>query len=203
MGTTRQIIFGIDPYREESYIQTLAFASVPDANTSAKAFTCGVVPSSKGTGASLLQEVIWLGTTTATALTFKALDDTVSLDGASTVTAMAVTQRLDPDARVDSGDARAVTQKRFHNANFNGKSPKRTGVTIQHCLDGDPISGDPITWTDLVGDNGDTKLYFEGARGSFIHLKFTDTSTTYNTVVIPPFGIEYTSEGPEREGRDD
>lgn len=207
MAITRQLIFGIDPYGREPYIQTFAFADVPDANEDSKAFTCGVVPHSRSSGVSLMQESVFLGTTSAVGKTFQAFRDTVAQDGSSTVTAMAVTQRLDPDARLDTGSdstqAKRVTKKRFINVNFSGQSPLRSDVEISYCLDGDPLSGDPVVWRDFLADEGDTKLSFDGALGTFCHIKIVDESTTYNEVVFPPFCLEYISEGTEREGRTD
>lgn len=203
MSLTRQLIFGIDPYRQEGYIQTLSFEDVPDANTSSKAFTCGLVPNSRSSGASLLQETMFLGTTSAVGKTYQALKDTLSLDGSMASTATWVSQRIDPEARADSRNVRMVTQKRWLSVTFNGESVLRDGVSIQYCLDGDPLSGDPITWRDFVGSEGDRKLYFDGARSHWIHIKVVDESTTFNEIVIPPFSVEYISDGTEREGRID
>lgn len=201
MSITRQLIFGIDPYASEAYLSTYSFADIPDANTTALAFTCGFVPSSKSSGASLVQETIWLGTTSGIAKTYRAFDDALATDGSTTVTATAITQRLDPDARVDSKNPKLVSQKRYLTVNFNGPSPLRTGVTMQLCVGGNPISGDPVTWLSLVGKAGDTLFYCESARGGYVHLKFTDASTRYNEVVIPPYGLAYEDDGPEREQR--
>jgi hypothetical protein len=203
MGTTRQLIFGIDPYGNEPLIQTLEFAQVPDANLTGKAFTCGVVPKARSSGVSLMQETVFLGTTSAVGKTFQALVDTLAEDDGETVTATAVTQRIDPDARADGSNFQSVTQKRYLTINFNGNSVIRTGASASYCLDGDPISGDPLTWVNFLGTTGDTKLSFDGAKGNFAHLRFIDASNSYHEVAVPPFCVEYISEGVEREGRDD
>lgn len=203
MGITRQLIFGIDPYSSEQRISTLSFADVPDANTTSKAFTCGLVPHSRSSGVSLMQETMFLGTTSAVGKTFQALKDTLSMDGAMAVTATAVTQRIDPEARADDSGRNAprdVTQKRFLNLNFSVTSPFRDGMSISYCLDGDPISGDPVTWKDFLGTEGDTKISFDGARGNFCNLRFVDTSVRYNEIAVPAFALNYVPEGAEREG---
>lgn len=202
MGITRQLIFGIDPYGTEPLIQTLEFSDVVDANTEGKAFTCGIVPKGRSYGVSLIQEAMFLGTTSFVGKTYHALMDTLAQDGTEAVTATAVTQRIDPDARIDSSrrNPLRVTKKRFLTINFNGKSPLRTGVSIQYCLDGDPISGDAVTWIDFLGNVGDTKLSFDGALGNYIHIRLVDSSNKYHESVLPPFSIEYISEGEEREG---
>lgn len=201
MGTTRQLIFAINPYGDDEYMTTISFAQVPDANLTSKAFTCGLVQNGSTSGATLMQETVWLGTTDAVGKTFQAFDSSLAEDDGETVTAMAVTQRLDPDARADSKNPRFVSQKRYLTLNAHGKPLKRSGVTVQACVDGDPLSGDSLTWVDLQGDNDDQLLYFEGARGNFIHLKIVDSSNTHSEVAIPAFSIAYNPDGPEREGR--
>lgn len=204
MGITRQLIFGIDPYSSEQNINTFSFEDVPDANTSSKAFTCGMIPHARSSGTSMMQETVFLGTTSGVGKTFQAFKDTLALDGSMEVTATAVTQRIDPNARADVKDSvKGVTQKRFLNLNFSGISPFRSDMEITFCLDGDPISGDPVTWLDFVGTSGDSKISFDGARGGFCHIRFVDTSVRYNVIAVPAFSLEYISEGAEREGGND
>lgn len=204
MGITRQLIFAIDPYSNEQYINTFSFADVPDGNSSSKAFTCGLVPHSRTSGVSLMQESAFLGTTSGVGLTFQAFKDTLSKDGTSDVTATVVFQRIDPDARADitrhDSDGRNVTQKRFLNINFSLPSPYESGFAIDYCLDGDPTTGDPVTWKNFLGTAGNSKLSFDGALGTFFYLRIIDTSMRYNVIGVPPFSLEYISEGPEREG---
>lgn len=203
MAVTRQLIFGIDPYTNEQYINTFSFADVPDSNALSKAFTCGLVPNSRTSGVSLMQESVFLGTTSAVGVTYQAYKDTIGTDGTTGVTATAVFQRIDPEARADvpaMRAARQVTQKRFLSLDFASPTTYQDDVQVSYCQDGDPTTGDPITWKDFLGTIGDTKLSFDGCRANFIYIRVIDTSVRYNVLGVTPFSIEYISDGEEREG---
>lgn len=200
-GNTRQLIFGIDPKRR-GLACTLAFAAIPDGNSEGKAFTCGVVPPARGTGINIMQESMFLGTTSGVGETFQALKDDVALDGDEPVAARLISHRIDPDARADSDQALQATQKQYLTLNFNGVSPRESGATIKYSKDSDPVTDPVTTWYDFIGAVDDTLLHFKKTSANWINLLIEDSSTVYNQPMLPPFSIEYQSDGEEREGGD-
>ena len=204
MAITRQLIFAITPgengRRDECF--SLAFGDVADGNSSGEAFTCGVMPPSKGSGISIMQETVFLGTTSGAALTFQAFKDTLALDGSTAIRGRAITHRIDPDARADSSARRSVTQKEYENLNFNGTSPMERGATIQYCRDTYPLRDATVEWNPFGGSSTDTLLSFEKRLANWVNIKIEDSSTSVGVPLLPPFSIEYISDGEEREGAD-
>ena len=199
--STRQIIFGIDPRGSDPLTFTLVFDDIQDGNEDLKAFTCGYYPPTKGAGSSLAQESIFLGTTTDAGLTFQALRDDKTQDGTTAITARAITQRIDPDARPDANIARSKSTKRFLQIAFNGKAPSDLGLDVYYAKDSDPIKDPAVTWIEATSATGDTQLEFEDGLADWLNLKFETTVSNVDDEIISAFDVIYYGTG-SREGRD-
>lgn len=197
--TTRQLILGIDPLTGDNF--TLAFGHCIDGNPDRANFLCGYCPPQKGTGMSVLQECVFLGTTVGTGLTFAALIDALSMDGGSmAIRGRCITHRIDPDARADVNQVKSSTTKRYLKLILGGNNPMQFGLKIQWTKDQDPL-GPFVVWQDISGDPDDTVLYFENGLANFIHLKIDDSTNIVGKVVLPPLSIGYYGIG-DRDSKD-
>lgn len=197
-GITRQFCFGINPESGEANLYE--WADVPDGNSSAKAFTCGVVPPCKGAGINAFQETVFLGTTSGVGKTFQTFKDRVALDGTQPITATAITHRIDPDAREDGPYGKATTMKRYESIQWAGKNPAESGAHVYYARNSDPLVA--ATWTELAGDVTDSLVTFVKGLAQWVNLKIVDATTNINTVILPPFGVNYTTIGDGRDIRE-
>lgn len=196
MAVTRQIIFGISP--KEGLAQTFSFVQAPDSNSSSKAFTCAIVPKTRGAGVNLLQETVFLGTTSAAGVTLQAFKRGVAKDGIHTVTASAVSHRLDPDVREDRR-SRSHTTKRYRRIYFHGDNPRAAGREIYYTKDTDPLTDPMTTWTAFEGDADKSFNEFSSGIAEYIHIKMVDETDVIDSEALCEFSLEYYSTAP-REG---
>lgn len=190
-GITRQFCFGINPDTGEANLYE--WTDVPDGNSTGKAFTCGVVPPSKGAGINAFQETVFLGTSSGVGKTLQAFVDGVAMDGSQAIVATAITHRIDPDAREDGPTGKATTIKRYESIQWAGKNPAENGAVVSYAKNADPVNDASVTWTPLAGDSDDSLVTFNKGLAQWMNLKITDSTTNINTVILPPFGVNYTT----------
>lgn len=199
-GITRQFCFGINPETGEANLY--AWEDVPDGNSTGKAFTCGVIPPSKGAGINAFQETAFLGTTSGVGKTFQTFMDGIAMDGSQPIVSTAITHRIDPDARDDGPYGKATTLKRYENIQWAGKNPAEYGATVSYAKNSDPATDASVTWTEFAGNAADSILTFVKGLAQWMNLKITDSSININTVILPPFGVNYTTVGDQRDIRE-
>lgn len=200
MGVSRQLILCIDPRSDA--INTISFSSVPDGNSSGKIFTCAYVPPAKGSGISITQETMFIGAVSEVGTMFQALKQDVAMDGASNVVSEFITQRLDPDNRIESGRRRSNSTKRYLSVQFNGTIPGEKGVELSWLKDTDPIESNSVSWTTFATNTGDTLVEFESGLADWVHLRGVHNGATGNEVHLDNFSLHFVRVGEGREGRD-
>lgn len=199
MGLTRQIIFGIAPRDGAAF--TLSYTDIADGNSSAKAFTCAIAPATRGSGVSLSQTTLFLGTTAAN-LTYQTMRSDKGQDEATPVIGTFVTNRIDPDNRSDSQQIRRRTTKRFRRIGMVGFEPSRTGLEVSYARDADPIlDSSTVVYESFEAGGDDSELEFPNGLCEFFHLRGTDSGNNAGQIVLSNFDVEYYTVG-RRPGRD-
>lgn len=206
MGVTRNFIFAIDPYKEQSGLgagvcSSISFTAVPDGNDTEKAFTCGYAPPTRGSGVSISQETLFLGTNTEAGKMYQTLSENLSQDGTASIAWEFITARIDPDSRPDSGSRESST-KRYEGLDFNGPSLLEHTAQAFWTKDCNPIEDSSVTWKEFSYDSGDTGLYFESGLANWVHLKGTGSGTASRETMLSGFTVRYRHVGKGAEGRE-
>lgn len=206
MGITRNFIFAIDPYLPQGDLgpglcSTLSFTAVPDGNDSEKSFSCGYAPLTRGSGVSIAQETLFIGTNAEAGYTYQTLKDNLTQDGSNPVVAEFITRRLDPDSRPGSGNRESST-KRYENLDFNGPSILELGGSIYWTKDCNPIRDNTVSWKEFTYNSGDTGLYFEKGLGNWVHIKGVCSGASAGDILLSAFTLRYRYVGRGIEGRD-
>lgn len=198
MAVTRQLIFVISP--KDGVVNTYSFSGIDDANNEGKAFTCGYVPGARGSGSTLMQDLMFLGTTSAAGKTYRTFDDSLGLDGSDTIRSEFITARIDPDNRENFG-GRDSTTKRYEWVDLNGPNLAEIGGDIYWVSDTDPVNDPNLIWTEFNINSGDTRGYFESGLANHVHLRGVHTGTDQGKVHLSGFAIHYITVA-RGEGRD-
>lgn len=204
-GVTRNLIMGIDPYREQGEflgeVTTISYYAVPDGNNENKCFTCAYVPPSRGSGIAIVQETMFLGTNAEVGLIYHTFVDRAGDgDGGGNVRAEFITVRIDPD--LDEGKGESTT-KRYATLDFSGPNLlDYYNTTLSWTKDCNPVEDVIVTWTDFIPTIRDTQVFFEKGLANWIHLKGVSTGQNNNKILLGGFTVRYNRIGKGAEGRD-
>ena len=197
MAITRQLLFVVSP--KDGVVNTFSFSGIDDANNESKAFTCGHVPGARGSGATLMQDLMFLGTTSAVGQTYRTFDDSLGADGSDSIVSEFITARIDPDNRDER--ARDSTTKRYEWADFNGPNLSEFGGSLYWASDVDPVREPMLSWNQFSLSSGDTRGYFESGLANHVHLRGVHTGSDQGKIHLSGFAIHYTTVA-RGEGRD-
>lgn len=192
MSLTRQLVFGVALDIRKVYGeadrhlgQTLSWAQVDDYNSTGKSFTCGYVPTAKGDSAGVFQESLFLGAIGAGKM-LRTLVAGKTQDGAETITAEAIPNRLDPSL----AEAAKVTEpKRFDAVEFPSVNPLANGLTVQVCFDIEDPTKDVVSWDSVVNPSLKAKSTIRNGLGRWMHMRLLDTTLVTGKVVFNSFKL--------------
>lgn len=194
MGLTRQLIFGLDP--DDGAFFTLSYGQFPDGNSTSKAVTCAVVPSTRGGGTNIYNDSVFLGTTSGAGVTLQTLRSDRSQDGTTAIVGSFITNRLDPDSMPDTRRIRNSTTKRMKKLRFHGFNPIDRGLDLTYAVDSDPIEmASGITWNDFEYNAGYSEVHFPISLANWIHLMGTESENISGKIILSNFELEYYTVG--------
>lgn len=206
MAVTRVALFLISPFEQQpdvgpGIVSTLSYATVPDANATGKSFTCAYCPPSRGSGVSVAQETMFVGTNAAGGKTLQTFKNNLALDGSAAITAEFISQRLDPENRGDSNQGRDSVSKRYDFVAMDGANLTDDGGQLYWLKDIDPATSPVVSWTEFTYTAGDRGFYFESGLGKFVHLRGVYDGMTAGQRLLSGFSLRYRLVGKSEEGK--
>lgn len=206
MAVTRVALFLISPFESQDDLgpgitTTLSYAAVPDANETGKSFTCAYYPPTRGSGVSIGQETMFLGTNSAVGKNFQTFKNNLALDGSSPIEAEFISQRLDPENRGDSQQGRDSVQKRYDVLAMDGANLTDDSGQLFWLKDIDPITSPSVQWTEFSYASGDKGFYFESGLAKFVHIRGTYSGTTVGQRLLSGFSLRYRLVGHSEQGK--
>ena len=194
-GTTRQIIFGIDP--KNGLSGTYSWASVPDKNSSQKGITCAYVPETKGTGISLLQETVFMGTINAN-ITLQSFRDDLAQDDGVVIGGELITARIDPTQKTSESPLAGgafTDSKRFNQIVFPELNPLDKGLSVEISRDARRPDTETPVWQSLARSPGRSKATVEKGVARWLNMRIVDNTTLVMTPVFGSFMVSFYSLG--------
>ena len=206
MAVTRVALFLISPFEEQpgvgpGVVSTLSYTAVPDANATGKSFTCAYCPPSRGSGVSVAQETMFLGTNAAAGVTLQTFKNNLALDGASPIQAEFISARLDPENRADSNAGRDSIAKRYDYVAMDGANLTDDGGTLYWLRDIDPVTSAVVSWRQFDYEPDDKGFYMEESLAQYVHLRGVYSGLTACQRLLSGFSLRYRLVGKSEQGR--
>lgn len=187
MPSARQLVLAVDVDSESGLIlNTYSWAAIPDQNSDGKAITCAFVPPAKSYDINPMQETMFLGTINAD-LSIQTFRRDLSQDGDEDVTAVAITNRLDPTF-LETGWS---DTKRFTHIEFPSVNPISKGLTVEYCREAESPHIEGTTWEEFSIGSNERKGTFPSGLAKWIHLRITDDTNLTNQEVFGSFCLYY------------
>lgn len=182
-GVAKQIVFALDPYN--GMAGTYEWPNtVEDGNDDESVFTVAYAPPAKETLLTGFQSSVFIGAINASEmlLTFK---DELAMDGSDTITAEAITSRVDPSLQ---GQAQPDA-KEFYFIEFIHINPAEEGLDIDYAVEIKDPTRESVSWQDTYFESGQSKVFFPSALARWVHLRIRDTTNTVNENIFGPFNL--------------
>jgi hypothetical protein len=185
MSLSRNLVIGIDPFNGPN--ATYSWEAVEDGNSDGQMITCAFCPPPAKYGIlGTRQECVFLGVSGCD-FVVKSFDASKSQDNDNVITAMAITNRIDPTQALGS----PPDAKRYVSLSFQNVNPLSKGLDVDYAKESEDPIEDVVTWDEFHWDTGSSRISFPRGLAQWIHLRIKDLTVYANRVVFGSFVVNF------------